>query len=595
MLCSFFEKAELGFLELVVLSYRLWGETLLLLFENPDPGISNVYRVRDRRPWRAPTSTTFSLPTAAPLCFVAFALCTAPAHYLPRYHAGPTLRRRSFAVKKNAHPSVRVTGVSARQLLEDARREQEESEVQELLMELSEDEGEEDLEDTGEHTTLSMELFGDDSDYVDEDDDVNMDDGMDDDDMVSINPQNDPNYVPPPVFIDLLDLTTTPLEDLPASTPAWATMPKGGRDRHPGRREQRAQLQDIKGDGLKECARECIQEAKDSAVRAQFTVPRREVWTGDDSVNSPYTKPLTLNEAKKIPGMQLVEWDGKTTKMIRVGSGDEDCPLVLAGHLPDSEKWDETKTRFNHKMEDASQRMSFPDNWADRRGNHDTERIGVCLGGGQQEPSNLRPFVASNASILKELAEDEDLVEIISYIERIFRANHPKLSNLYRNVNAQLLADDPSLNFAFGNHSSFAACHFNFNSAVTRPHRDQKNLFFGMCCVYSSGNFDYKKGGHLILWDLKIILEFPPGCFVFLPSAMLEHSNVKIQPGERRSSVAMFSASSLFRWVHLGGATEKQWMAQARAASKWDGGASVKACTDYKKSLSDIALAILRD
>ncbi|KAL0565714.1 hypothetical protein V5O48_016306 [Marasmius crinis-equi] len=293
-------------------------------------------------------------------------------------------------------------------------------------------------------------------------------------------------------------------------------------------------------------------------------------------------KPLTLEEAKKIPGMQLLGWDGKSTKTVRVGAGDDGYPLVLAGHLPESEKWEGTKTRLNRKIENAAQRMSFPADWTDRRG-------------GQTEPCNLRPFVASNPSILKKLSEDEDMLEIVSYIEWTFRANHRKLSNLYRNVNSRLLANDLSLKFVFGNHSSFSVCHFNFNNTVTRPHRDQKNLSFGMCCVYSSGNFNYKKGGHLIFWDLGIILESPPGCFIFLPSAMLEHSNVDFQPGERRSSVAMFSASSLFRWVHLGGNTEKKWIAQARAVSGWDGGASVKACKDYKKNLSEIALAILRD
>lgn len=66
----------------------------------------------------------------------------------------------------------------------------------------------------------------------------------------------------------------------------------------------------------------------------------------------------------------------------------------------------------------------------------------------------------------------------------------------------------------------------------------------------SFGFFDYKKGGHFVLWDLGLVIEFPPGYTILIPSAILRHSNVSIQEGERRYSITQYTAGSLFRYVY---------------------------------------------
>lgn len=73
-----------------------------------------------------------------------------------------------------------------------------------------------------------------------------------------------------------------------------------------------------------------------------------------------------------------------------------------------------------------------------------------------------------------------------------------------------------------------------------------------MCSVAALGSFDPKRGGHLILWDLKLVIEFPPGATILIPSAVLRHSNTSIQAGETRYSFTQYSAGGLFRWVEQG-------------------------------------------
>lgn len=57
------------------------------------------------------------------------------------------------------------------------------------------------------------------------------------------------------------------------------------------------------------------------------------------------------------------------------------------------------------------------------------------------------------------------------------------------------------------------------------------------------------------------MIEFPPGSTILLPSAVISHSNVPIQPNETRYSWTQFSAGGLFRWVEHGFQVEEKFKA----------------------------------
>jgi hypothetical protein len=61
------------------------------------------------------------------------------------------------------------------------------------------------------------------------------------------------------------------------------------------------------------------------------------------------------------------------------------------------------------------------------------------------------------------------------------------------------------------------------------------------------GNFDYTSGGHLILWECGIVLEFPPGWTILIPSACIAHSNANIGKGEKRYSFTQYTAGAVFQ------------------------------------------------
>lgn len=115
-----------------------------------------------------------------------------------------------------------------------------------------------------------------------------------------------------------------------------------------------------------------------------------------------------------------------------------------------------------------------------------------------------------------------------------------------------LLHNNPRLRRNF-NGCVLGGAHFNFGpQTCTFRHTDHLNIVYGGCPIFAIGNFDPKKGGHLVLWDLKLVVEFPPGSVIILPSALIEHSNVPVQEHETRMSFAQYCAAGLFRWVHNG-------------------------------------------
>jgi len=95
------------------------------------------------------------------------------------------------------------------------------------------------------------------------------------------------------------------------------------------------------------------------------------------------------------------------------------------------------------------------------------------------------------------------------------------------------------------------------------PHLDQKNLAQGWCSITPLGNFNPDLGGHLVLWDFKLVIRFSAGSTVLIPSALLTHSNIPVHLNETRYSIVQYAAGRLFRWVQNGFRFNKDRLAHA--------------------------------
>jgi adenine-specific DNA glycosylase len=138
---------------------------------------------------------------------------------------------------------------------------------------------------------------------------------------------------------------------------------------------------------------------------------------------------------------------------------------------------------------------------------------------------------------------------LIAWFAAAFSVWAPELFKYYKDHLDPLLEKMKHLRKHFKK-SVFTSAAFNFGPNVcTFSHRDCMNCPFGWCAIQSLGSFDHTLGGHLVLEDLKLLIEFPPGCLILIPSAVLTHANTPIQAGEKRASFTQYCAGALFRYV----------------------------------------------
>ena len=150
-----------------------------------------------------------------------------------------------------------------------------------------------------------------------------------------------------------------------------------------------------------------------------------------------------------------------------------------------------------------------------------------------------------------------------------FKEFAPELYEFYESQMKDLINSDSSLATLFSR-SVFASVVFNFGPrVVTKPHRDHLNLAYGWCSITALGKFNHTVGGHLVLPDLKLAIEFPAGSMVLIPFAALTHHNLPIALHETRRSVTQYSAGGIFRWMSYGFQMKKLAVAASVTGKTW--------------------------
>jgi hypothetical protein len=102
----------------------------------------------------------------------------------------------------------------------------------------------------------------------------------------------------------------------------------------------------------------------------------------------------------------------------------------------------------------------------------------------------------------------------------------------------------------------------------TFRHRDLMNYAGGVCLVTCFGNHDHTKGGHLILWELGIFVQFPHGTTVAIPSSIITHSNLPVAAHEQRVSFTQYAPGVLFCWCDNGGKNDNELSAAEATEAK---------------------------
>ncbi|KAI0696766.1 hypothetical protein C8T65DRAFT_583190, partial [Cerioporus squamosus] len=239
--------------------------------------------------------------------------------------------------------------------------------------------------------------------------------------------------------------------------------------------------------------------------------------------------------------------------------------VTFAGQPPDDPTWMENHDEVVRLFEEAKAKAKVPASSSNRRGTW-AANLGYSMGGGQTVPANIA--LGPNKEVIEKLRDNDAVRRIALFMDRCFMTYQRPMYKYYEENMGRLRRADPTLR-ANWQPDVFAAATFNFGPrSVARVHTDDKNFAPGWCGIMALGDFDHKKGGHMVLWDLKLVVEFPPGTVMFIPSAILRHSNTTVAEHEKRMSFTQFTAGALFRWVDCGMQTQKNFFAKGGAHAK---------------------------
>ncbi|KAI0065025.1 hypothetical protein BV25DRAFT_1799945, partial [Artomyces pyxidatus] len=256
--------------------------------------------------------------------------------------------------------------------------------------------------------------------------------------------------------------------------------------------------------------------------------------------------------------------------------------VYLAGRPRGDSSWDSNASEASQALGAAATACKNdyrPSQLKHTRGSYPVMHSGYTWGGGPTAPHNVSRKTEIQAEAVRSLTTSRSFTRIAGFASTgAFQMAAPRLFTRYDTVLREIRKGRPDLKRPFAN-SVFPTATFNLGpQAVTLPHRDPANVPYGWCAITALGNFDPKLGGHLYLWELKMVVEFPPGSTILIPSAVITHGNTPIQKWETRQSFTQYFAGALMRWHTYGFRTAASLEAEdpglkkrldVEAASRW--------------------------
>ncbi|KAE9397047.1 hypothetical protein BT96DRAFT_996128 [Gymnopus androsaceus JB14] len=232
-------------------------------------------------------------------------------------------------------------------------------------------------------------------------------------------------------------------------------------------------------------------------------------WQGLRDTGFEQFRDYTHAQVLALPWMRYLDWDGQHN--VVVCDKKRRGVVNLIGHPRDA-NWVEVHREAARVIAKGWKNCKFKAKQKKhRRGKFDAEAIGYSHGGGHG--------ILANKAVQR----------LSGIANSTYKRFCPIMYADYARNSAALHEWDPLLARNFPK-SVFAATTINFGpQTVADIH-----------------------GGELVLWNIGLIIRFPPGCTILFPSALIAHSNLPVQPGEERYSITQYLAAALTRFVENG-------------------------------------------
>ncbi|KAJ3766183.1 hypothetical protein FB446DRAFT_794344 [Lentinula raphanica] len=382
--------------------------------------------------------------------------------------------------------------------------------------------------------------------------------------------------IPPPITLD----TSLPLSKSgPSLIPATLNMSRLQRKKYDKNRKSRSArqknaLKRKNEQGLKDHALRVAQHATPVELKG-FSAADLPVassgWAGNHRQKLPpglqrVWKNLEL--LRSAQSLQLLPWDGRACVVLL---DKKDRVVAVLGGIPPASAgtgWDENTTKLTEAMEACYRHSTFTKHQTGgRRGQFASRTVGYAYGNGRRMPLNYRVSGEANQAAVQELLENPAVRRVVGFTNSLFNAFAHKIYQEYEATNSELLSHHPHLRSNFPEKTVFAALTVNLGPRFfSPPHMDADNGAAGWCTDTPAGNYDPDIGGHLVLWDLGLVIRFPPGSSILFPSALITHSTLPIQENETRYAFIQYSSGGLFRWQANGFRSDQD----VQATASWE-------------------------
>jgi hypothetical protein len=257
-------------------------------------------------------------------------------------------------------------------------------------------------------------------------------------------------------------------------------------------------------------------------------------------------------------GFAVLPWDGKKSKAIYDSKGK--LLAVLAGQVEDPgyvRATEEAHAALMKQGEAYRKADKGKGKGQNRRGDFDVLPCGMTHGNGTTRPINLK-VKPKFQPVLDSLRSDKNLQRLAGNASAVLNAWSPEFHRTVEDAVKKVEERSPELWRPFKG-SVYPSVAFNFGpNAWCYIHRDSLNVTNGYCAIQALGTYDHTAGGHLVLWDLKKAVQFPPGSTVLIMSSLLFHSSLAVGPGEERSVMTQYCPEGLVRYVNSGFKTDRE-------------------------------------
>ncbi|KAF8174537.1 hypothetical protein BJ912DRAFT_931392 [Pholiota molesta] len=199
---------------------------------------------------------------------------------------------------------------------------------------------------------------------------------------------------------------------------------------------------------------------------------------------------------------------------------------LIAGAPPRDTTYDkDAHDLFKIIIEESDSNTFTKKELVHKRGDFPAINFGYTLPHGYNNPINLD--TRHHKKKIDRFRSSLGFTRISAFQNAAFAFWNPGVYLYQKSRIEQLLARHPELKRT-AEKTIFPTTAFNFRNVCCRKHRDTQNCPFGWCSITALGEFDHTQGGHLILDELKLIIEFPHAYIVFIPSATVTHYNIPI-------------------------------------------------------------------